>query len=277
MTLINQSAIKGEASTGFERRGNKGPFECGNCHYFRDNSCGEENMMKFSKQPKLKNGRIQVHSQDCCEYVERVGNSSVGDRKVLFIRHGVTALDSHDPKKDFVTGWLDLSLIPEGRKESKEIAKELKDEKINRLFSSDLLRAKQTADIISGQLDNLPKIDTRKGLRCWDVGELVGQPSVEAKKTMIKYAEAIPDKPIPHGESFNTFKNRLLRCIRYLIEAYPKEQLVIVAHSHTEWVLRAWIAAGCPDNLKVDIDTFKDEGDPQGSVRTLVFPVCCNA
>ena len=70
---INQFAIKGEAGTGFEERGNKGPFECGNCEYFKDGSCGQKDMMAKSKRPKTANGRIKVDADDCCEYIERVG------------------------------------------------------------------------------------------------------------------------------------------------------------------------------------------------------------
>jgi hypothetical protein len=70
---INAFAIKGEKGTGFEKRGKKGPFECGNCEYFKDGSCGQKDMMEKSKEPKLANGRIKVAAEDCCEYIEREG------------------------------------------------------------------------------------------------------------------------------------------------------------------------------------------------------------
>lgn len=71
--MLDVKAIKGEAGTGFEKRGDKGPFECGNCEYFDGKSCGQKDMMKQSKQPRLANGRVKVDAEDCCEYVERVG------------------------------------------------------------------------------------------------------------------------------------------------------------------------------------------------------------
>lgn len=70
---IIRSSIKGEPGTGFEERGAKGPFECGNCEYFRNDSCGQKDMMEKSKHKKLPNGRIVVDAKDCCEYIERVG------------------------------------------------------------------------------------------------------------------------------------------------------------------------------------------------------------
>lgn len=70
---INQFAIKGEKGTGFEERGNKGPFECGNCEYFKNNSCGQKDMLEKSKRPRTKDGRVKVDADDCCEYIERTG------------------------------------------------------------------------------------------------------------------------------------------------------------------------------------------------------------
>lgn len=68
---IDVSAIKGEAGTGFEKRGDKGPFECGSCEYFTGHSCREKNMRRMSKQPRLPDGTVKVDEDDCCEYIER--------------------------------------------------------------------------------------------------------------------------------------------------------------------------------------------------------------
>lgn len=72
---INQSAIKGEAGTGYEAESSLGEFECDNCRFFDEDSssCGQNDMMKKSKQPKLRNGRVEVDPEGCCEYVDRVG------------------------------------------------------------------------------------------------------------------------------------------------------------------------------------------------------------
>jgi hypothetical protein len=71
--MIDQSKILGEKSTGFEKRGAKGPFSCGNCHYMKD-GCTQEDMKKHSEQPRLENGNVEVGDGDCCEYVDRKGS-----------------------------------------------------------------------------------------------------------------------------------------------------------------------------------------------------------
>jgi hypothetical protein len=70
---IIQTQVKGEIGTEFEKRADKGPFECGNCEYFKDGLCHQEIMMKRSKQPKSAEGFVKVDERDCCEYVDRLG------------------------------------------------------------------------------------------------------------------------------------------------------------------------------------------------------------
>jgi len=75
LVSINTSAIKGEPGTGYEGEDGLGEFECENCKFFRasESSCGQKDMMQKSKQPRLKNGRVKVDKEGCCEYVARIG------------------------------------------------------------------------------------------------------------------------------------------------------------------------------------------------------------
>ena len=75
MPAIDESAVKGEPGTGYEDPNGKGPFQCGNCEYFRDNSCGQKTMMKVSKRPRTPEGRVKVKAEGCCEYVDRIGKT----------------------------------------------------------------------------------------------------------------------------------------------------------------------------------------------------------
>jgi hypothetical protein len=76
---VSGSDIAGEPGTGFEERGDLGPFECGNCKSFdQDNGCHNKNMMAKSKRPRKPDGRIQVTAPDCCEYIHRMGRQSYG-------------------------------------------------------------------------------------------------------------------------------------------------------------------------------------------------------
>lgn len=73
---INSENVQGEPGTGYEDGNDKGEFECGNCEHFAKDtsSCGQEDMMKLSKHPKLAGSdRIIVDEEGCCEYVSRIG------------------------------------------------------------------------------------------------------------------------------------------------------------------------------------------------------------
>jgi len=70
---IDASKVHGEKFTGFELADDKGPFECGNCEYYRGGWCVQETMMAKSEQPKNAQGLVKVEPHACCEYVERLG------------------------------------------------------------------------------------------------------------------------------------------------------------------------------------------------------------
>jgi hypothetical protein len=72
LVQINQGAIKGQKYTGYETP-EKGEFSCRNCHYFKDNSCNQKDMMENSSNPKTSTGRVKVEPLACCEYVDRIG------------------------------------------------------------------------------------------------------------------------------------------------------------------------------------------------------------
>lgn len=72
---MNVFAVQGEQGTGFEKAGDLGEFECGNCLFFDApaGACNQTDMKVLSKQPRLADGRISVADEDCCEYVQRIG------------------------------------------------------------------------------------------------------------------------------------------------------------------------------------------------------------
>jgi hypothetical protein len=68
---IDASAVNGEPGTGYEPPEGKGPFQCSNCEYFRDGSCGQKTMRERSKLPRVEDGRVKVDPAGCCEYIDR--------------------------------------------------------------------------------------------------------------------------------------------------------------------------------------------------------------
>lgn len=108
---------------------------------------------------------------------------------LFLVRHGDTAAND----EDIVHGWTNHSLNDKGIEQAHQAAESLKDKEITRIISSDLPRAKQTANIIAKKLGVPVQFDPR--LRTWDAGDFDG---THDHKEFEKYTQQVKDqKPLP--------------------------------------------------------------------------------
>lgn len=192
--------------------------------------------------------------------------------KFYLIRHGSTRLNNHnDETADRIRGWLDVPLSPEGKKEAKQTAQDLKNTTIDMIRSSDLVRAMATAEALGKVLD--VKVSATRVLRPWDMGDFSGEKVEDVKADLKKYAIATPDKPAPNGESFNTFKSRCLGGIVNLLKTHPDNVLALVTHHRVERLLKAWISAGQKPSYTLDEKIFLDKGEAPGSFEIMSLRV----
>jgi probable phosphoglycerate mutase len=108
----------------------------------------------------------------------------------------------------------------------------IKGEHFDALFSSDLRRAFETAQIIGAAVGLEPVPE--KALREWHLGELEGRP---VKELLEKYPEIIDcfnvesgDLPVPGGESHGTFEKRVMSCLDKLADAFVGKKIILVTH-----------------------------------------------
>jgi bisphosphoglycerate-dependent phosphoglycerate mutase len=116
---------------------------------------------------------------------------SDGVGKTFLVRHGDTDLNN----EDIIHGWVSTPLNDEGIADAHKAADSLKDKNITRIVSSDLPRAKQTANILSQKLKVPVTFDPN--LRTWDSGDFDGTKDHEEFK---KYT--IPAKTDLHEYNF---------------------------------------------------------------------------
>jgi broad specificity phosphatase PhoE len=88
---------------------------------------------------------------------------------IYLVRHGKT--DWNDQK--LVQGHTDIPLNLEGQASARELATEFRGIKFNKVYSSDLSRARETAEIIS--LEHQLAVETTKALRERNFGNLEGK------------------------------------------------------------------------------------------------------
>lgn len=97
-------------------------------------------------------------------------------KRIILLRHGETDYNL----KDIIQGQTDVPLNKKGLEQAKKAAAKLKKEEIDAIFSSDLKRARQTAEFVAAHF-KLPIIKTSK-LRERYLGKLEKRKSAEVEK-----------------------------------------------------------------------------------------------
>jgi probable phosphoglycerate mutase len=141
--------------------------------------------------------------------------------KVLLIRHGQTDWN----KKKLIQGWSDIQLNEEGVSEVKEFSKSIKRDYWDYVISSDLSRARHTADIISKTL-SIPLIITDR-LRERNYGLYEG---LDIKCLLNKQTRLNFKSELLEGESYKIFYKRVNLSWNILYEKYGDEKIIVVTH-----------------------------------------------
>lgn len=148
---------------------------------------------------------------------------------LYLLRHGETKLNK--PGEERLRGWLDVPLDKTGYEDAEKAAKQLRSLRIRHIFTSDLQRARRTADIVHEQL-GVNKVDFSKTklLRPWNVGFMSGQRLDRIRPQLQDYIEN-PTKKVPDGESYQKFVKRFGGVFRQ-IAALPGNNLIVTSHSN---------------------------------------------
>lgn len=191
------------------------------------------------------------------------------NRELIFIRHGATHLNSTDSAVDRIRGWRDVPLTKVGRQEAEEVAHLLENDPPDVIVTSDLERARETAEIISQILDVPIKWITTK-FRPWNTGIYTGKPSADAVPVLLKLVSESPDEKIPEGESFNDFSKRFFSGLSTALSRFSGT-VGIVSHYRGERLLDAWIEQGCPKDHSIFLPEFAEKGFKTGNVRYITI------
>src|SRR3989344_1173711 len=151
------------------------------------------------------------------------------------LRHGEALSNA----KEFMSSWPELRRNPltdHGKKTIRQAAKILKENRIDLIFSSDLLRAKQTAGIVAKALKITPKFDRR--LRELDFGIFNGKPKGDFDSYFTKETERL-GKSVPNGETYRDVAKRVWDFLRSTDKKYQGKHIVIVSHECPLLILMA--------------------------------------
>ncbi len=136
---------------------------------------------------------------------------------LLLARHGET-----DWNRDGVwQGHADQPLNELGRRQSRELAARLAGVELAAIYSSDLRRALETAEIVAAARGLTVVADP--SLREMDVGSWTGL-------TREQIAERFPRVGYHDGETREAFQARVVSTVTRIARAHEGEQLLVVAH-----------------------------------------------
>ena len=151
---------------------------------------------------------------------------------LVLIRHGATANNVARPAR-LQGRRSDLELSAEGRRQAEETAKFLSDCQIDAVFSSPLLRARQTAEIIAGQR-HAPVVALEE-LTEVDVGDWEGRSWSEIEQSHPEeYRRFIQESdtcPYLGGESFIQVQQRVNPALERLMAEHIGGTIVVVTHN----------------------------------------------
>lgn len=145
------------------------------------------------------------------------------------VRHGETDWN----KRRVIQGQMDIPLNATGEQQAKDAAQKLKHIKFDLAFSSDLLRAKRTTEIIA--LEHKLAVETTEILRERHFGELQEKPS-EMLQTHFKLMQAMADEERKNHvfatgvESDAMVISRVITFLRETAIAYPGKTILVGTH-----------------------------------------------
>lgn len=148
--------------------------------------------------------------------------------RIVAIRHGETDWNVGTR----IQGQLDIPLNAAGRRQAARLGRALADEGLTRIYSSDLQRARQTAEALSAAT-GLP-VHEEPGLRERAFGTFEGQTWAEIEQRWPAESERWrrrdPDFGPPGGETLVRFYERCIAAATRLAQAHPGEVVALVAH-----------------------------------------------
>jgi probable phosphoglycerate mutase len=148
--------------------------------------------------------------------------------ELVLIRHGETDMN----RELRFQGHVNVGLNATGLEQARRIASRMTGEKADAVYVSDLLRARQTAEPIAGELSLRPVAES--GLREQHFGCVDGMRVDDIKRDhpdawagWLRFDE---DFAMPEGESTREFHARVMQAVQRVVAKHPQQTVVVVTH-----------------------------------------------
>jgi alpha-ribazole phosphatase len=149
--------------------------------------------------------------------------------RIYLVRHGETEWN----KKGIYQGQEDVPLNEKGKNEAKILSTAFKDKKIPIIYSSDLARARETAEIIAQEV-GIQTIIYKKSLREMDFGNWTGRSILEMEEDsgLFQLWQKDPwNISPPNGETLKDLANRVRREAEEIFLKHYNQDVLVVTHA----------------------------------------------
>jgi len=162
--------------------------------------------------------------------------------KYFLLRHG---RNNHQAEKPDVTYFYPDNeppcfLIDEGIKEARKAGEFLKEKGIDLIYSSDILRTRQTAKIVADTI-GLNEIIYDLRLRDTDWGIFAGKNKKEAWGFFNNDGMKRFETAAPGGESWNQCLERVVSVLNEIEGSFRDKKVLIVSHGDPLWLLEGYV------------------------------------
>lgn len=167
--------------------------------------------------------------------------------RLLIVRHGQTAWNADGR----FMGQRDVPLDETGRAQAMAVARRLADERPATIYSSDLVRARDTARAIQESIASRPELKLEPRLREMSFGDWQGKTYAEIRETdpvgLARWESEQFSMAPPKGETLMTFAGRIRAAYQEICAAHPEQTVIVVAHGGSLQVLIALALGLAPE------------------------------
>jgi probable phosphoglycerate mutase len=148
--------------------------------------------------------------------------------RIIAVRHGETAWNV-DTR---IQGHLDIPLNDTGLWQARQLARALANEPVAAIYTSDLQRARATAQAVADSTS--APLTPERDLRERSFGALEGRTFAEVEidlpELALRWRKRDPHFAPEGGESLTLLRERIAHTVHRLAARHPGEQVVLVAH-----------------------------------------------
>lgn len=191
------------------------------------------------------------------------------NNKYFLLRHGQTIYQKENRKVNYeADSPQKLSITEEGKEMIKNSAEKLKNEKIDLIFTSPFLRARQSAEIASKIL-GVEGINYDERLVDINLGEFAGQPKDKYVKFYTGKDKSL-EKRVKGGESWGDVLVRVKSFLHDVEKKYKNKNILVVSHADPIWLMAGVLKGFEKDKQFLNSRRSEDKKDLYPKVGELI-------